>query len=220
MTNIFSAQIDTLMSDASASLYDLLVAEHTPALLCSLGFTDLPLMMASNHVISCLAPKNDELHHHGLRKEHLVSIEKLLANPAFIYDCSNRDDSIAVVTNYVDDEGLPLVIFVCASGVQCHGDGSVSIVNYVTSMYGKSLCSVWHAYFNALNSRTLLYVNFAKTYGLLKYCRCPEYRTQYLENRTGTKTYAQSFNASLAGETINERVRRYEHKCRYRARTY
>lgn len=134
----FSEQVDEVLSgtfDRTNALY----MGDTPQILSSVGLNgDLPMLTTANHIKNATLPQNDKLHHHGLSVDQVKQLPEKLADPAMIMDTFDSSrNSIVIVTDMVNADGVPLIAVVKADGKGMYNNVEID-ANFVTSYYGKN----------------------------------------------------------------------------------
>ena len=138
----------------------ILICEHTPKILIQLGLNDYPILFSQSHVRNCLHPKGNNPHWHGLDKGFLSDIESHLENPCVVYDSLGRDDSVVLVLNAVDSEGLPIIASLDFDGIGQYHFKKINS-NYLTSVYGHE--NIEGTLTKAMDLNFILYVNEKNT---------------------------------------------------------
>ncbi len=117
-----SYEIDATLTHTE--LYkSVMVSAHTPEILQQVGLEDLPILMSQNHVRNCLSPKDiTNPQFHGLTKNNLLQMPSFLNHPAILLDSLTDDQSIVIVSDSVDDDGLPII-----AAIRSYGEGQYQL---------------------------------------------------------------------------------------------
>lgn len=165
-----SYEIDATLTHTE--LYkSVMVSAHTPEILQQVGLEDLPILMSQNHVRNCLSPKDiTNPQFHGLTKNNLLQMPSFLNHPAILLDSLTDDQSIVIVSDSVDDDGLPII-----AAIRSYGEGQYQLStvqsNYLTSTYGRNNFDKF--LHHALELNKVLYVDKKRTQSLE---RCSQLR--------------------------------------------
>lgn len=131
-----SNEIDQVIDNTLGRHNSIKILDHTPQILVDVGCPDLPILFSQSHVRNCLHPKGKNPHWHGLQKDTLSRLPFLLSEPAIIYDSLTSEDSIVLVLNEIDDDGLPVIASLTPNGMGQYSFEKLNS-NYLTSVYGK-----------------------------------------------------------------------------------
>ena len=168
MLNLTYAQAVELANDSSLEFGDILVAEQTPDYIVNLGCPQLPLAIASRHLVKAMSTFDDHGHNHGISAEVMAEIPEAINHPAFVFDSDKRPDSICLMLDLYDDFDQPILIGIHLNGY-VEENGEIRHVNYITSIYGKRRDGACGQYSRALKENRLLYV--CRT-SFMDLCRC------------------------------------------------
>ncbi|MCQ2795229.1 MAG: hypothetical protein MJ214_03390 [Bacilli bacterium] len=143
----------------------LLVRKDTPKILRLIGIPNLPILITQQHIISISQStgKYKNVNYHGLGKELLYQLPKLLEKPVLVAKSFTKGDSIVLLTNKEDDSHNSIIIILKMCG---YGSLQQNILtaNIVTSMYGKNnICSFVN---RIINDNALLAYNKIKSHHL------------------------------------------------------
>ena len=145
----------------------------TPNLLVKLGLKQKPLLASPSHMRENSLPK--DLNHpsqHGITQAQFEKIPKYLAHPVMVMDSMTRSDSIVVVTDMLDADGLPIII-----AINTAGDGFYQLerervpANFISSVHGRSNFSnhTESDYIeNNANNNTFLFIDKEKSQNLFR----------------------------------------------------
>ena len=155
----FSEQVNTALRDPdSENRFNALYIKDTPRLLQELGVPDLPLTITAKHVKRAAQPSDTQGGTHGISPDVLARTEELLADPAMVLESQVRQGTIVVVTDEVNDVGLPIVYAIKPNGTSVV-DWKIGPSNFILSAYGRGSFGKWLQY----NRDNVLYWNKEKS---------------------------------------------------------
>lgn len=136
-TRSFQDQVDELIEGKIPSDSAVYVGK-TPSILAEIGFDgNLPMLVTQKHIKDAIAPKNDEMHHHGLTVDQVKSIPDKLKSPVMLIDSfKSGSNTVLAVIDEVDPDGCPVVVAIKADG-SGRFNGILVDSNFITSMYGR-----------------------------------------------------------------------------------
>jgi len=116
----FAAQVDAALNGDLPANSDLLISTQTPFALRMVGLENRFMLMHRRHVMAANQPKNERLHTHGLTAEQIKKLPDILQNPTMIFENAGTQnpDRIVIVSNYLDNDGCPII-----AAVKPEGDG-------------------------------------------------------------------------------------------------
>lgn len=145
----------------------------TSNLLVKLGLKQKPILASPAHMRENALPKS--LNHpaqHGITQAQFEEIPKHLAHPVMVMDSMTRSDSIVVVTDMLDADGLPIII-----AINTAGDGFYQLerervpANFISSVHGKDGFSggIENDFIsNNANNNTFLFIDKEKSQNLFR----------------------------------------------------
>lgn len=111
----------------------------TPNLLVKLGLKQKPLLASPAHMRENALPKNSNRpSQHGITQTQFEEIPKQLAHPVMVMDSLTRNDSIVVVTDMLDADGLPIIVAINTAGNGFYQVEREHIpANFISSVHGR-----------------------------------------------------------------------------------
>lgn len=145
----------------------------TSNLLVKLGLKQKPILASPAHMRDNALPKSpNHPSQHGITQAQFEKIPKYLAHPVMVMDSMTRSDSIVVVTDMLDADGLPIII-----AINTAGDGFYQLerervpANFISSVHGRSNFSnhTESDYIeNNANNNTFLFIDKEKSQNLFR----------------------------------------------------
>lgn len=145
----------------------------TSNLLVKLGLKQKPMLASPAHMRENALPKSpNHPSQHGITQEQFEKIPKYLAHPVMVMDSMTQSDSIVVVTDMLDADGLPIII-----AINTAGDGFYQLerervpANFISSVHGRSNFSnnAGSDYIeNNANNNTFLFIDKQKSQNLFR----------------------------------------------------
>lgn len=159
----FDEQVDLCLQNKDDIYSDLMVCE-TPQCLIDLGCKPLPMLYQRKHCQDAVKSKDPKgiLHTHGLKVEQIKSLPDLIADPVMVYKIHGKQNDIAIVTSEVDDDKMPITVFVCLDGIGKKDAKNISS-NFIKSVYGRRTAQLDHHLQTAVSNCELLYVDYKKS---------------------------------------------------------
>lgn len=135
----FTAQVDAALNGDLPANSDLLISTQTPFSLRMVGLENRFMLMHRRHVIAAIQPKNERLHTHGLTAEQIKNLPDILQNPTMIFENAGTQnpDRIVIVSNYLDNDGCPIIAAVKPEGDGRFNGERIKPCNFVVTMFGK-----------------------------------------------------------------------------------
>ena len=140
-------QIDDVLNDTVPKDYTHVYLGETTKALKELGWNDLPMLMANQHVYSTIKTQEEakkenrfkpKTNYHGLGKGLFTKLQKQLETPAMIIKSNTNENNadVILVTNVKDNQGNVVI-----AAIKPNGSGRVkgehTIANVMLSLYGK-----------------------------------------------------------------------------------
>lgn len=145
----------------------------TSNLLVKLGLKQKPILASPAHMRDNALPKSpNHPSQHGITQAQFEKIPKYLAHPVMVMDSMTRSNSIVVVTDMLDADGLPIII-----AINTAGDGFYQLerervpANFISSVHGRSNFSnhTESDYIkNNANNNTFLFIDKEKSQNLFR----------------------------------------------------
>lgn len=145
----------------------------TSNLLVKLGLKQKPILASPAHMRDNALPKSpNHPSQHGITQAQFEKIPNYLAHPVMVMDSMTRSDSIVVVTDMLDADGLPIII-----AINTAGDGFYQLerervpANFISSVHGRSNFSnhTESDYIeNNANNNTFLFIDKEKSQNLFR----------------------------------------------------
>lgn len=163
-TRSFQDQVDELIEGKFPSDSAVYVGK-TPSILAEIGFDgNLPMLVTQKHIKDAIAPKNDEIHQHGLTVDQVKSIPDKLKSPVMLIDSfKSGSNTVLAVIDEVDPDGCPVVVAIKADG-SGRFNGILVDSNFITSMYGRERFAKFLE--RCIKGNKLLYVDQKKSQSL------------------------------------------------------
>lgn len=163
-TRSFQDQVDELIEGKFPSDSAVYVGK-TPSILAEIGFDgNLPMLVTQKHIKDAIAPKNDEIHQHGLTVDQVKSIPDKLKSPVMLIDSfKSGSNTVLAVIDEVDPDGCPVVVAIKADG-SGRFNGILVDSNFITSMYGRERFAKFLE--RCIKGNKLLYVDKKKSQSL------------------------------------------------------
>lgn len=160
----FQEQIDEVIDGKFPSDSAVYVGK-TPSILAEIGFDgNLPMLVTQKHIKDAIAPKNDQIHQHGLTVDQVKSIPDKLKSPVMLIDSfKSGSNTVLAVIDEVDPDGCPVVVSIKADG-SGRFNGILVDSNFITSMYGRERFSKFLE--RCIKENKLLYVDQKKSQSL------------------------------------------------------
>lgn len=116
------------------------------------------------YIKDAIAPKNDQIHQHGLTVDQVKSIPDKLKSPVMLIDSfKSGSNTVLAVIDEVDPDGCPVVVSIKADG-SGRFNGILVDSNFITSMYGRERFSKFLE--RCIKENKLLYVDQKKSQSL------------------------------------------------------
>ncbi len=143
----FNKQVDDALGNRIQRGYSVYVGK-LPNLLAKCGLDpELPMLMQPSHIRDINHERDiNNRHWHGIDKELIKQIPKMLKNPVMIYDSIseiNKENSVCILTSECDSKGDPIII-VLTNSEQSNKylDVKLEVVktnasNHIDTMYGR-----------------------------------------------------------------------------------
>lgn len=160
----FEEQVNDAL-DGKLNRRNALYVSETPVLLQKIGMQQLPMLYTQKHLNDAMKPKSSKnSHYHGLTKEQILKMPDIINNPAIIVDSIIRNDSVVLLSEYLDDYGNPLLVSVQPNGSGVYELQTVSS-NFITSYYGRN--NDFSKFVeNCIDANAVLYINKEKSRSL------------------------------------------------------
>ena len=162
----FAEQVDKAQTSSWNNRNALFVSD-TPDILLDLGLKQLPVLYTKAHLMEALKPKsNNNSHWHGLTSEQVKLMPEILKSPAIIMDSLSTSDDIVVISDYLDNDGAPIVAVIHPNGQGIY-ELQTQPSNFVKSYYGKD--KGFESYIKrALTNDKILYISKEKSQSLYR----------------------------------------------------
>lgn len=140
-----------------------------PQFFLDMGFEKVPVFWDKQHLLDALRTKGDEDDHWcGLTIEQVKKLPELLENPVFVADDPAQRDSVLILLEETDSDGLPLLVAMTPSDT---GGYELSAIrtNTVLAVFGKR---DFPRYFSSLivKKKRLVYVDGERVRNLESLC--------------------------------------------------
>ena len=127
----------------------------TPEIYGKIGLDDnLDMLMTKNKIRICNTTIEDG--GHGITREQLYNLPKLLEEPAIILKSQNKEKSVIAFVNDIDQNKIPIMISIYPNGKGTYNFEQVDS-NFITSVYGRN--NFKNFINNALNENRLLFTD-------------------------------------------------------------
>jgi hypothetical protein len=132
----FADEVEGVLDGSLERISSLKVCD-TPPLLVDAGLVQLPMLYTQRHLLDALHEKSDEnMHWHGLSVSLMKKLPELIEEPAMVFDSPSRPDSIMLLLDETDADGLSLIVSIRPGGKGIHELLEIES-NFITSVYGK-----------------------------------------------------------------------------------
>ena len=135
MVNTFAKDINTIIKGKwPDKINAVLVCKNSPKWMINIGYKDLSILMAKNHIENALGigKKGNQ---HVISKEVLSNLPTLLEDPIAVFNY--KGDDLLAILNAVDKNGRVVV-----AAIKPNGKGNYNNVeidsNFLTSTYGRN----------------------------------------------------------------------------------